>query len=37
VLPVSLHDGGAVDAWTYLYNWPVAQLPRIASGRFLER
>jgi gamma-glutamylcyclotransferase (GGCT)/AIG2-like uncharacterized protein YtfP len=37
VLPVSLHDGSAIDAWTYLYNWPVAQLPRIASGRFLER
>jgi len=37
LLPVSLHDGGAIDAWTYLYNWPVAQLPRIASGRFLER
>jgi gamma-glutamylcyclotransferase (GGCT)/AIG2-like uncharacterized protein YtfP len=31
------HDGGAVsEAWTYLYNWPVAHLPRIASGRFLE-
>ena len=37
VLPVSLHDGSAIDAWTYLYNWPVVQLPRIASGRFLER
>src|SRR6195256_5771340 len=29
--------GGATEAWTYLYNWPVAHLPRIASGRFLER
>jgi gamma-glutamylcyclotransferase (GGCT)/AIG2-like uncharacterized protein YtfP len=30
-------DGGAVgEAWTYIYNWPVAGLPRIASGRFLE-
>jgi gamma-glutamylcyclotransferase (GGCT)/AIG2-like uncharacterized protein YtfP len=30
-------DGGAVgEAWTYVYNWPVAGLPRIASGRFLE-
>jgi gamma-glutamylcyclotransferase (GGCT)/AIG2-like uncharacterized protein YtfP len=24
-------------AWTYIYNWPVAHLPRIASGRFMER
>jgi gamma-glutamylcyclotransferase (GGCT)/AIG2-like uncharacterized protein YtfP len=31
-------DGGAVvDAWTYVYNWPVIGLPRIASGRFLEK
>jgi gamma-glutamylcyclotransferase (GGCT)/AIG2-like uncharacterized protein YtfP len=25
------------EAWTYVYNWPVARLPQIASGRFLER
>jgi gamma-glutamylcyclotransferase (GGCT)/AIG2-like uncharacterized protein YtfP len=36
MLPVTLNDQ-AEQAWTYLYNWPVAQLPRIASGRFLER
>jgi gamma-glutamylcyclotransferase (GGCT)/AIG2-like uncharacterized protein YtfP len=31
-------DGPAADqAWTYVYNWPVAHLPRIASGRFMER
>jgi gamma-glutamylcyclotransferase (GGCT)/AIG2-like uncharacterized protein YtfP len=24
------------EAWTYVYNWPVDHLPRIASGRFLE-
>ncbi len=37
MLPVTL-DGGAVsEAWTYVYNWPVAHLPRIASGRFAER
>ena len=36
MLPVS-RDGHAEQAWTYLYNWPVAGLPRIASGRFLER
>jgi gamma-glutamylcyclotransferase (GGCT)/AIG2-like uncharacterized protein YtfP len=27
----------AEEAWTYIYNWPVAHLPRIASGRFLQR
>jgi gamma-glutamylcyclotransferase (GGCT)/AIG2-like uncharacterized protein YtfP len=37
MLPVTLDDGTAVEAWTYLYNWPVAHLPRIASGRFLEK
>ena len=36
LLSVTL-KGGATEAWTYLYNWPVAHLPRIASGRFLER
>jgi gamma-glutamylcyclotransferase (GGCT)/AIG2-like uncharacterized protein YtfP len=31
-------DGQAADeAWTYVYNWPVTGLPRIASGRFMER
>ena len=36
MLPVRLADCVA-DAWTYVYNWPVAHLPLIASGRFLER
>jgi gamma-glutamylcyclotransferase (GGCT)/AIG2-like uncharacterized protein YtfP len=36
MLPVTL-DGGTAQAWTYLYNWPVAGLPRIASGRFMKR
>src|SRR5713226_5658152 len=36
MLSVTLEDGAA-EAWTYVYNWPVAHLPRIASGRFLER
>jgi len=36
MLPVTLDDNTA-EAWTYLYNWPVTRLPRIASGRFLER
>ena len=35
MLAVTLDDRTA-EAWTYIYNWPVADLPRIASGRFLE-
>jgi gamma-glutamylcyclotransferase (GGCT)/AIG2-like uncharacterized protein YtfP len=37
LLAVTLENGAASEAWTYIYNWPVAYLPRIASGRFLER
>jgi gamma-glutamylcyclotransferase (GGCT)/AIG2-like uncharacterized protein YtfP len=37
LLPVTLDDGAVSEAWTYVYNWPVAHLPRIASGRFLEK
>jgi len=37
MLEVTLGDGTADEAWTYLYNWPVAHLPRIASGRFLAQ
>jgi len=37
MLPVTLSDGAASEAWTYIYNWPVTGLPRIASGRFLEQ
>jgi gamma-glutamylcyclotransferase (GGCT)/AIG2-like uncharacterized protein YtfP len=37
LLPVTLQDGAVTEAWTYIYNWPVADLPRIASGRFLEK
>ena len=37
MLPLTLDGGDASEAWTYLYNWPVAHLPRIASGRFMER
>jgi gamma-glutamylcyclotransferase (GGCT)/AIG2-like uncharacterized protein YtfP len=36
MLPVTLNGGAVSEAWTYIYNWPVARLPRIASGRFLE-
>jgi gamma-glutamylcyclotransferase (GGCT)/AIG2-like uncharacterized protein YtfP len=34
ILPVTRAEGGAGEAWTYLYNWPVSHLPRIESGRF---
>jgi gamma-glutamylcyclotransferase (GGCT)/AIG2-like uncharacterized protein YtfP len=37
VLPVTLDNGAVSEAWTYVYNRPVAKLKRIASGRFLER
>jgi gamma-glutamylcyclotransferase (GGCT)/AIG2-like uncharacterized protein YtfP len=36
MLAVTLNDK-TVEAWTYLYNWPVTHLPPIASGRFMER
>ena len=35
MLPVT-RGGGTSEVWTYIYNWPVAGLPRIASGRFME-
>jgi gamma-glutamylcyclotransferase (GGCT)/AIG2-like uncharacterized protein YtfP len=37
MLPLTLDDGSPTDAWTYIYNWPVTKLPRIASGKFLEQ
>jgi gamma-glutamylcyclotransferase (GGCT)/AIG2-like uncharacterized protein YtfP len=37
LLPVTLNDGTVSQAWTYVYNRPVAKLKRIASGRFQER
>lgn len=37
MLSVTHADGTASEAWTYLYNWPVGNLPRITSGRFLKR
>jgi gamma-glutamylcyclotransferase (GGCT)/AIG2-like uncharacterized protein YtfP len=37
MLAVRLADGSSRTAWTYVYNWPVAKLPRIGSGRFLEK
>jgi gamma-glutamylcyclotransferase (GGCT)/AIG2-like uncharacterized protein YtfP len=37
MLPVTLADGAASEAWTYTYNWPMTGLPQITSGRFQER
>jgi gamma-glutamylcyclotransferase (GGCT)/AIG2-like uncharacterized protein YtfP len=38
MLQVALEPGGeTVEVWTYIYNWPVAGLKRIESGRFMER
>src|ERR1700692_481141 len=37
MLTVTRDDGAVSEAWTYIYNWPVAHLPRIALGRFLEK
>jgi gamma-glutamylcyclotransferase (GGCT)/AIG2-like uncharacterized protein YtfP len=36
LVTVTLSDATTLQAWTYLYNRPVAHLPRIKSGRFLE-
>jgi gamma-glutamylcyclotransferase (GGCT)/AIG2-like uncharacterized protein YtfP len=32
---VTRADGSLSEAWTYIYNWPVTDLARIESGRFL--
>jgi gamma-glutamylcyclotransferase (GGCT)/AIG2-like uncharacterized protein YtfP len=37
MLAVTRDDGAVHEAWTYVYNWPVTNLPRIASGRFLKQ
>ena len=37
MLQVALADGSASEAWTYLYNWPVAKLKLSESGRFLGK
>jgi gamma-glutamylcyclotransferase (GGCT)/AIG2-like uncharacterized protein YtfP len=34
-LSVTRADGSLSEAWTYIYNWPVTDLARIESGRFL--
>ncbi|WP_408056510.1 gamma-glutamylcyclotransferase family protein [Tardiphaga alba] len=35
LLPVTSGDGSVTQAWTYIYNRPVIETKRIASGRFL--
>src|ERR1700716_1481051 len=37
MLAVTRDGDAAEQAWTYIYNWPVSNLPRIESGRFLEK
>ena len=32
MLSVTLADGSAREAWTYVYNWPVTDLPHIDVG-----
>jgi gamma-glutamylcyclotransferase (GGCT)/AIG2-like uncharacterized protein YtfP len=34
--PVTLEDGGVVDAWAYFYNAPLGRAQRIESGDYLE-
>src|SRR6202163_4171463 len=37
MLSVTRDGETAAQAWSYIYNWPVAHLARIESGRFIER
>ena len=34
--PVTLEDGGTVEAWAYFYNAPLGRAQRIESGDYLE-
>ena len=36
MLPVT-SEALTAEVWTYIYNWPVSDLTRIVSGRFLEK
>lgn len=36
LIDVTGADGVIEKAWTYVYNWPVTDLPHIESGRFLD-
>lgn len=35
-VPVTLADGGIVNAWVYFYNAPLGRAQRIESGDYLE-
>ena len=35
LIEVTLADDVTEKAWTYIYNWPVSDLPRIETGRFV--
>jgi gamma-glutamylcyclotransferase (GGCT)/AIG2-like uncharacterized protein YtfP len=37
ILSVTGDDGAVSEAWTYVYNWPVDGMARIASGRFSQK
>ncbi|MCA1383512.1 MULTISPECIES: gamma-glutamylcyclotransferase family protein [Bradyrhizobium] len=37
MVEVTLPDGASENVWTYVYNWPVTDLPIIESGHFLDR
>jgi len=37
MISVTLAGGAPSEVWTYLYNWPVAELKLIKSGRFLQQ
>ena len=36
LIDVTGADGATAPAWTYVYNWPITDLPHIESGRFLD-
>ena len=37
MLPVAHDNGADGEAWTYVCRWPVARLPQIAAGEFMEQ
>ncbi len=36
LMPVTLQDGGEIEAWVYFYNAPLGRAERIPSGDYLE-
>ena len=37
IVTLMMATGGPIEAWTYLYNWPVEPSTHIRSGDFLRR